>query len=210
MNSRVGGGAGGRREARSLRELALSPRYLCRSRDSQNFLFWTFSLHHQHQPVGISFFYLGSRSALLCFRRGNDFQHFSTSRFVRRIFPLRNKNGPGYYTLRTVIRYDDEKSSRHACPEALAVGIVGIELDRHAPLQTRSLTRSSRSFVRQYVFRREPLRFLRLHVDHGAFRADGRQGVARGHDDDGRRGSDGAREPSVSDAVEQVRDTKNE
>jgi hypothetical protein len=66
-------------------------------------------------------------------------------------FPLRNKNGPGYYTLRTVIRYDDEKSSRHACPEALAVGIVGIELDRHAPLQTRSLTRDALgSFVRSF------------------------------------------------------------
>ena len=79
-------------------------------------------------------------------------QRFSAHRFVRRIFPLRNKNGPGYYTLRTVIRYDDEKSSRHACPEALAVGIVGIELDRHAPLQTRSLTRDALgSFVRSFV-----------------------------------------------------------
>ena len=131
------------------------------------------------------------------------------------IFPLRNKNGRGY-TLRTVIRYDDKTSSRYACPEALAVGIVGIELDRHAhlpdpPSPTRPLAHSLRpSFVRQHMFRREPLRFLRLHVDHGAFRADGRQGVARGHDDDGRRGSDGARAPSVSDAVEQVRDTKNE
>ena len=66
------------------------------------------------------------------------------------IFPLRNKNGRGY-TLRTVIRYDDKTSSRYACPEALAVGIVGIELDRHAhpgPALAHSLTRYAlRSFA---------------------------------------------------------------
>ena len=56
MNSRVGGG---RREARS-ESRSISERYPVSESGLQNFLFWTFSLQ---QPVGISFFYLGSRSA---------------------------------------------------------------------------------------------------------------------------------------------------
>ena len=60
MNWRVGGWGD---DERLGPRVALSPRdILCRSRGSQNFHFWTFSLQQQ-QPVGISFFYLGSRSA---------------------------------------------------------------------------------------------------------------------------------------------------
>ena len=144
MNSRVGGD-----DERLGPRVALSPRdILCRSRGYKIFSSGRFRCNNR-SGCRFSTWVADLRSGLSSVFSSR--QRFSAHRFVRRIFPLRNKNGPGY-TLRTVIRYDDEKSSRHACPEALAVGIVGIELDRHAPLQTRSLTRDALgSFVRSFV-----------------------------------------------------------